>query len=206
MALPVLDHLAIAARSLDEARAVEAVLGVPLEPGGKHAAMGTHNRLLSLGPGEYLEVIAIDPDAPAPGRPRWFALDGFDGPPAPRAWIARSEDLGAALAAAPVGIGAPMGFQRDALRWTMAVPETGVLPFGGVFPALIGWGDTPHPAGRLVDRGVRLAGVEVVHPDSAALRGALAAVMADPRVSVADGPAPGLRFVFDTPAGRRVLA
>ena len=29
-------------------------------PGGKHAFMGTHNCLLGLGPGFYLEVIAID--------------------------------------------------------------------------------------------------------------------------------------------------
>jgi hypothetical protein len=60
------DHLAIGAETLDEGvEAVEAALGVPLAPGGGHPAMGTHNRLLSLGPGEYLEVIAIDPDAPA---------------------------------------------------------------------------------------------------------------------------------------------
>lgn len=25
--------------------------------------------------GMYLEVIAVDPDAPAPTRPRWFSLD-----------------------------------------------------------------------------------------------------------------------------------
>ncbi len=56
----VFDHLAISAASLEQgALAVEAMLGVGLEPGGKHAFMGTHNRLLSLGPGEYLEVIAI---------------------------------------------------------------------------------------------------------------------------------------------------
>ena len=30
--------------------------------GGKHVAMGTHNSLLRLGDGVYLEVIAIDPD------------------------------------------------------------------------------------------------------------------------------------------------
>ena len=84
------DHLVIAARSLDEGTAyVEAVLGVKLSPGGQHGHMGTHNRLLSLGPLEYLEVIAVEPGAPAPptgsGRSirtpaspaenaRWFVL------------------------------------------------------------------------------------------------------------------------------------
>ena len=44
-----LDHLVVAARDLDEGTAfVQNLLGVPLEPGGKHAAMGTHNRLLNL--------------------------------------------------------------------------------------------------------------------------------------------------------------
>ena len=41
--------------------------------------MGTHNQLLAIGspafPRTYLEIIAIDPDAPAPTRRRWFDLD-----------------------------------------------------------------------------------------------------------------------------------
>ena len=39
----------------------------PLESGGRHPHMGTHNRLLSLGPDLYLEVIAVDPDARSAG-------------------------------------------------------------------------------------------------------------------------------------------
>jgi hypothetical protein len=38
--------------------------------------MGTHNRVMGLYGGLYLEVIAIDPSAAAPDRPRWFGLDG----------------------------------------------------------------------------------------------------------------------------------
>uniref|UniRef100_UPI0039B8CB19 VOC family protein n=1 Tax=Albidovulum sp. TaxID=1872424 RepID=UPI0039B8CB19 len=82
------DHLAVSAASLDYgARVVEAALGIGLESGGKHPFMGTHNRLLSLGPGEYLEVIAIDPEAPGPERPRWFRLDTFTGPPRLTNWV-----------------------------------------------------------------------------------------------------------------------
>lgn len=201
------DHLAIAAVDLDDgAAAIEAALGVPLQGGGKHAAMGTHNRLVSLGEGEYLEVIAIDPAAEGPGRPRWFALDGFSGAPRPRAWILRCDDLGAALARAPAGAGVPMGFRRDALTWRMAVPDSGVLPFDGVFPALIEWGQgVAHPAGRLPDRGVRLTGLTLRHPQADALRAALAPLVSDPRLCVQTG-APGIEAVFDTPSGRRVLA
>ena len=78
-----LDHLAVSAADLAVGTArIEDLFGVRLAPGGKHPDMGTHNRLLSLGPGLYLEVIAIDAAAPPPDRPRWFDLDNFDGPPA----------------------------------------------------------------------------------------------------------------------------
>jgi hypothetical protein len=56
------DHLVVAARELAVGVAwVESRLGVPMGAGGRHDVMGTHNRLLSLGPGRFLEVIAIDP-------------------------------------------------------------------------------------------------------------------------------------------------
>ncbi|MEE4111237.1 MAG: VOC family protein, partial [Desulfobacteraceae bacterium] len=73
---PELDHLVVAAHTLDQGSAyVQEVLGVPVTGGGKHAAVGTHNRVLKLGPGQYLEVIAIDPDGRQPKFPRWFNLD-----------------------------------------------------------------------------------------------------------------------------------
>ena len=46
-----LDHFALSASTLEEGvAAVEAALGVPLAGGGRHEKMGTHNRLLGLGP------------------------------------------------------------------------------------------------------------------------------------------------------------
>ena len=70
------DHLVVAALTLAEGSAwIQRRLGQPLQPGGKHIAMGTHNALLSLGPGFFLEVIAIDPEGKPPPRPRWFDLD-----------------------------------------------------------------------------------------------------------------------------------
>jgi Glyoxalase-like domain len=137
------DHLAVAAGSLAEGvAAVEAALGMTLEGGGQHLAMGTHNRLLGLGD-VYLEVIAVDPSLPGPGRPRWFDLDRFLGPPRLTNWIAACDDLAAALADAPDGTGVPMDFARGDLRWQMAVPEDGVLPFGGAHPAPIRQGFCP---------------------------------------------------------------
>ena len=83
-----LDHLAIVAADLDQGASwAEARLGVPLRAGGRHDRFGTWNRLVRLGAGEYLEVIAPDPAAPVPDRPRWFGL--ADPPAAPRLgnWI-----------------------------------------------------------------------------------------------------------------------
>ena len=164
-----LDHLAVSAATLEHGVAwVEDALGVALALGGKHAHMSTHNRLLSLGD-IYLEVIAVDPAAPAPAWPRWFDLDSFKGPPRLTNWIAACDDLDAELALSPAGAGKPIDLERGDLRWRMAVPADGRLPFDGCFPALISWQGRLHPTVLLPDMGVRLIRLEIAHPDAAAL-------------------------------------
>ncbi|MBL4926509.1 VOC family protein [Fuscibacter oryzae] len=199
------DHLAVSATTLKEGvEAVEAALGVALAGGGKHPYMSTHNRLLGLGD-LYLEVIAADPDAPAPQWPRWFDLDNFTGRPRLTNWIARTDDLAGALAAAPAGCGVPVALERGDYRWQMAVPADGKLPYDSCFPALIQWFGTLHPARALPDTGVRLTRFEIAHPEAAALRAALAPLFTDPRVVIVDGPAKAMRATFQTAAGIRVL-
>ncbi|NDV63644.1 VOC family protein, partial [Puniceicoccales bacterium CK1056] len=67
---------AIAGETLAEAQKhVEQNLGVALQPGGTHDVFATHNALLGLEDGLYLEAIATNPDAAQPQRPRWFDLD-----------------------------------------------------------------------------------------------------------------------------------
>ncbi len=202
--MSALDHLVIAAPDLDTgADWVLRQTGLGLAPGGEHPLMGTHNRLLSLGDAAYLEVIAINPAAPAPGHPRWFDLDRFDGQTALRTWVVRCDDLDAALARAPEGSGTPRDFARGDLRWRMAVPEDGRLPFDNLFPALIEWQSNAHPAPRLPDAGAHLRSLTLRHPQADALRGALAAILEDPRVTVEAAAVPGLSAVLDTPAGPR---
>lgn len=200
----LLDHFAVAAGSLDEGvDYVEAALGLPLAPGGRHAAMGTHNRLLGLGD-TYLEVIAIDPMAPHPGRRRWFALDDFTGRPRPTNWIARTDDLAAALALAPPGAGTPVDLERGDLSWRMAVPEDGRLPFDGAYPALIQWISGRHPARRLPEERARLKALEVQHPDAPALRDALTPLFDPLPVTLYEGPF-ALRAEIATKHGIRAL-
>ncbi len=198
-----LDHLAVSALTLAEGvDAVEATLGLRLAGGGQHPLMATHNRLLGLGD-VYLEVIAADPAAPAPAWPRWFDLDHFTGPPRLTNWIAACDDLEAALGAAPEGTGVPVDLARGDLRWRMAVPADGRLPFKGAYPALIQW-QGPHPAARLPDVGARLQRLEVAHPEANGLRAALAN-FADPRVVIVPGAEKMLRAEIATPHGLRVL-
>jgi hypothetical protein len=200
-----LDHLAVSAATLAEGvAAVEAALGVALAPGGVHVQMGTHNRLLALGD-LYLEVIAPDPAAPPPARARWFDLDRFAGPPRLTNWIAACDDLEAEIARGPDGVGVPLALERGDLRWRMAVPDSGQLPFDDAFPALIQWQGTAHPAQRLPEAGVRLTRLEVIHPRAQALAAALAGRLTDPRVALLPGPAKALRALFQTPSGPRHL-
>ncbi|MFN0114117.1 MAG: VOC family protein [Paracoccaceae bacterium] len=195
-----IDHVAVAAASLEDGRAwVEALLGTSLSAIGQHAYMGTHNRLLGLGPGLYLEVIAIDPAAPRPAVPRWFDLDRFTGPPRITNWIVRTGDLDAALAAAPAGAGRATALARGDFRWRIGIPETGVLPFGDTFPALIEWEGAAHPADRLPDQGIRLTALEISTPDPAALAAALPGIN-DDRLWIVPG-VEAIRACLTTPGG-----
>ncbi len=200
-----LDHLAVSATTLqDGISAVEEALGVALAGGGKHNHMATHNRLLALGD-LYLEVIAPDPTAPAPSWPRWFDLDQFTGPPRLTNWVAACDDLDAELALSPKGTGVPVSLERGDLRWRMAVPDTGKLPYDGCFPALIAWQGALHPAQMLPDAGVRLDRLEIVHPDATELATYLSGRISNPRISFVIGRTKELRATFSTPHGKRIL-
>ena len=199
-----LDHLAVAAETLEAGRAlVEERLGLRLQTGGKHAHFGTHNLLLGLEDGLYLEVIAVDPEAPAPGYPRWFDLDRFSGLARLQTWICAVDDLDAAVVQYPRA-GAPVALARGDLRWRMAVPEDGVLPWDNRFPALIEWQGAAHPVARLEASGARLERLVVCHPEAAALGAALGPVLRDARVVFEPG-ASSLRAEIATSGGLKVL-
>jgi hypothetical protein len=208
-----LDHLVIAARDLAQGVAwLEARVGVPMGAGGRHELMGTHNRLLALGPGRFIEVIAVDPEAPPPGCARWFELDSpamqerLGAGPALVAWVARSDDIEGTIAAVAEGRPRILALARGEFRWRIGVPASGALALGGISPTLIQW-STRHPADVLGDSGCRLE--KLVLRDRAApaelerLRRA-GLDPADPIVARADGAA-GLEAHLRTPRGIVVL-
>ena len=129
--------------------------------------MGTHNRLLLLGDATYLEIIAIDPEAPAPSRPRWFSLDDpamhrrLARGPALIHWVARTNDIEAARRFAPELVGEVLALSRGEFRWRIGVPANGARPAEGAFPTLIEWQGGLHPTDRLPPAACRLEGVTV---------------------------------------------
>jgi hypothetical protein len=170
-----LDHVVVACNSLDEGRAwCRDTFGVEASGGGKHAGIGTHNTLLSLGPKHYLEIIAIDPDGETPKFPRWFGLDTEEvkaliaHEPKLVAWVARiarthegevaPSDAIEQLATIPTNaanIVRPAS--RGDFRWRFAFTHDGVRPRGGVLPYFIQWDVPSHPCEKLPDENIRLS-------------------------------------------------
>lgn len=185
-----LDHIVVAARTLDEGEAwLSDRLAVPAQPGGRHPMMGTHNRLWRLGTRDYLELIAIDPEAKAPPHPRWFGLDDFTGPPHLVSWVCRSAPL-----VAPPGSTIRQAARGD-LRWRIAIPDSGTSAQDGIAPLLIDWGDGLHPADILPDAGLRLATLTLCHPVLPR------PLPGDPRITASAGPAQ-LTALLQTPRGQ----
>lgn len=220
-----IDHLVIAAPDLDSgAEHVASLLGVAPGGGGTHPRMGTHNRVLGLFGGLYLEVIAIDPAAPAPERARWFGLDSDpirerlrDGPFLAH-WAARVErpvDLSRWQAQYPDRIAPAIPMTRGALNWRLTVPDDGSLPAwqgeaaragDGLFPTLIQWDVANHPGVSLPRQDLALRRLRGQHPHAELLRQGLAWIGATDLIEIeqTDGP-PLLTADIDTPAGPKTL-
>jgi hypothetical protein len=207
-----LDHLTVAALTLEEGVAhVRRALGVALPFGGAHPLMGTHNHLMQLGEGIFLEIIAPDP-AVTPQRTRWFGLDdprmraSLEGAPRLIHWVARVADLAFALREIDGASGEVVPVTRGTLSWLISVPRDGSMPFDGAFPTLIEWPAGPHPSARMANLGCQFEQLSIVHPEGDRLSKALEPVITDDRIVISTGPATQIRATINTPNGQRQLA
>ncbi len=207
-----LDHLIVAAETLDQGEDyLESLLGARPQRGGKHVAMGTHNSVLKLGERCYLELIAIDPDAAAPERPRWFDLDR----PAMRAllgqrprlihWAARTDDIEAARRASAIDPGPVHAMSRGSFRWRITIPDDGTRPGAGVLPTLIQWEDARHPADDMTDAGLRVAALAAAHPEPGSMRAVLVTLGLGETLKVTFDAAPRVAAMLTTRRGSVTL-
>ena len=218
MSTALVDHLVVAATDLEQGVAwCEATLGMTPGPGGQHGLMGTHNRLLKIAtttyPDAYLEIIAIDPEAPPPGRVRWFGLDDAalqsrlreQGPRLVQ-FVARSTMLDMhrwGLITVGCKPGDPVSASRQTatglLEWQILLRDDGGNDCGGALPTLLQW-HGQHPAQAMPDSGVHLRALALQGlPDRARdvlrLRG----------VAVSPQPGVAITAMLTTPRGDVVL-
>jgi Glyoxalase-like domain len=207
----VFDHLVFGAARLDEGACwLEKRLGVPLAPGGEHEKMGTHNRLLRLSSSSYLELIAVNPAAPAPQQRRWFDLDAPGmaaklGTPCLLTWVASTKVLSNPTFSAGYDPGEVRAMSRNGLSWLITVRGDGSRPEGGALPSLIEWPEGVHPAASLPDRGIILKSLELRVPDPEHGKAALRSIGLDEAEGgigvIWDQAKSGLRAFLDTPRG-----
>lgn len=172
-----LDHLVIGCADLARGSAwLERFLGVTLSDVGSHVRMGTQNRLLSLGPDCYLELIAIDPEAGTPFMPRWFGLDTRDvqeriaQKPRLLGWVARTENIDALAEKTGGLLGGVQAMERGDFKWRITIPDDGYAVEAGLLPTLIQWDVPMHPCQRLPDQQCRFEWMEAAHPNPAKIR------------------------------------
>ncbi len=210
-----IDHLVIGTSDLARGKVwLERFLGVTLSDVGTHVRMGTHNRLLSLGPDVYLELVAIDPEGSAPFMPRWFGLDTRDvqeriaQKPRLLGWAARTDAIDA-LSEKTAGIlGSVQPMERGDFKWRITIPEDGYPVEAGLLPTLIQWDVPIHPCQRLPDQGLRLEWMEAAHPNPAKIRYLLGELGLDNALTLtATSPYSGMTMFayIRTPSGVKTL-
>jgi len=201
----MLDHLVYAAPNLDVAVAEMAErLGVRAAAGGKHRDISTHNALLSLGDGAYLEIISLDPAQPPPSRPRPFGLDTLSGPRL-ATWAVKAADIESRVErarAAGYNPGEIVALSRNLpdggqLKWRLTLAEK---PVGdGLVPFLIEWISKPHPS-ESAPKGCTLLNLRGKHPQPGLIQTFLQALEVE--LPLVQGPTPALIAVLQTPRGQ----
>ena len=203
-----IDHFAIGSSSLAAGvTSLRKSLGVEVPQGSKHDLMSTHNCVMQSGNESFLELIAVDPDAPAPGRTRWFTLDDpktttrLAERPRALCWVVSTDNLDETVASSPVDLGEIVTFVRGDRSWRLTVPADGHLPENALLPAFIEWSPGPHPSTGQQDLGVMLNRVLLTHPKPGSISDKLAKLKVDHLATVSQAAEATLSFELTTPGG-----
>jgi hypothetical protein len=203
------DHIVYAVPDLGAGTArIKDLLGVEPVYGGKHTGRGSHNALLSLGGGCYLEIIAPDPDQPDPPLPRAFGLDTLTDSRLVT-WAVQVRDIERSYEAArDAGYdpGAIVAMSRalpggGELRWRATIQLE--LPGDGIVPFLIQWDSAAHSSDT-APGGAGLIDLALEHPRPANVQPLLDALGIS--IEVAESARPALIATIEGPAGTVVLS
>lgn len=200
-----IDHIVYATPDLDRGvEEIEKLLGIRATPGGQHPGRGSRNALIALGPTNYLEIIAPDPEQPPPKEPRPFGLDTLKESKLV-AWCVNGGDL-EGLRSEALLKGVRLGEVRSGSRrrpdgvqlsWKFTDPSAVVAD--GIVPFFINWGDSPHPS-QTAARGASLVGLRAEHPDALGVREMLRQLGLD--LPVKQGNSPALIAIIEGLRGR----
>jgi len=206
-----IDHLLFAGEDLNVlVNVVFMEAGVRAIPGGNHSGQGTHNALIGLGPGRYLELMAQDPEGDDGGTGAYRKSIAYLREPALHTWCARTDDIDVlARRASEAGLsvvtseGGRVLPDGTPLRWTLAALEG--HPFEGLVPFFIGWRESAHPS-RTLAADLRLTRLSLAHPRADELAGLLQDLGGPvPDVETTTAPQPRIQAHFVGAKGPFVL-
>lgn len=204
----MIDHLVYGTPDVDSTVAeIERLTGVRAAPGGRHPGRGTHNALLGLGKGRYLEIIGPDPIQSGQVSPLPFGLDHVKSPRLVT-WAAKAPGLedrieSARAAGYDPGDILPRSRVRPdgrTLKWRLT--SLGLDHPDWLVPFLIDWQRSPHPS-ESSPAGLTLVDLRATHPEPDRIRKILAALEVE--LPIARGPRASLLARLDTPRGQVVL-
>ena len=209
----VVDHLVWCVDSVAKGiEKFEALTGVRPCIGGQHLGLGTHNALLSLGDGVYLEILALDPAQKMEAR--WIGIDCPTKPCLATYCVqadGKLEDVQASAKAKGYDIGSIKDYSREntegkTLKWRLAADHhtSGYekLPFRGLVPFIVDWSVNPleHPS-AISPKGCRLAELRAYHPNPEELRKVFEALNLK-GITVEAGDTERLEAILDSPNGQ----
>jgi hypothetical protein len=172
-----LDHVVYGVPDLEEAlHTFEVKAGIRPTLAGKHPGLGTHNAILSLGNLQYLEFIALDPQAQIQKRelPSWCAALLTLSKPTIMTWVIRTDAMEKVVNELNLlgnfQIDPPQSFSRTKSDGTVVSMELAFKkqpppPADGLIPFFINWGKTPHPS-TTVECQCQLETWEGFHPNA----------------------------------------
>ena len=203
-----IDHIIVAISDLEVGiREVERITGIQPVYGGNHPGGGTQNALIALGPEQYLEILAPQPDIELPESLDWLLQTSEL---TPVGWASSTTNIADTLellrsngyemsTPVPGSRARPDGITLTWVTMSIVDPQIAGAPF------FIEWGDAAaHPA-KTSPAGCRLRSLTVSSPEEAALGRLIEVLGLDVVVGSGNAPEAALQIVLDCPTGTVVL-